>query len=88
MTGNHVPGPPSNYGCITLSYDIPSWMLSVAYSVLSGKGEEDAVNGISYDKNGDLVLYRKPTAADRKNFPQLEGAVEVWVTIEQTSAFD
>lgn len=83
-----IPDIPSNYGCITLAFEIPSWMLSVAYSVLAGKGEADAVNGISYSKEGDLVLYRKPTDTDKTNFNQLQGVTDLWIAFDQELPFD
>ena len=85
---SEIPPIPSNYGCITVAFEIPSWMLSVAYSVLAGKGEADAVNGISYDALGDLVLYRKPTDTDRTNFSQLHGVESIWITFDQALPFD
>ena len=64
-------------------YEVPSWMLSVAYSVLTGKGEADAINGISYNTFGDLVLYRKPTDADKRNFNVLNNVEDLWITFDQ-----
>lgn len=83
-----IPEIPPNYGCTTLAFEIPAWMLSVAYSVLTGKGEAAAVNGISYNTEGELVLYRKPTDTDRTNFSRLQDVVEIWITFNQALPFD
>lgn len=68
-------------GCYTSIWMVPRWVMPISFKIGSGQGGNLAVNGISVDEDGDLVLYRKITLDDYEKHPELIGVDEVWVTM-------
>lgn len=66
--------------------DAPPWISPIVSLILVGSEHSEAVNSISCNSYGDLELYRRITVGDRKNYPQLEGVAEVWITCDLPSS--
>lgn len=59
----------------------PTWVMPIASLALSGYDGPEAGNGLSYDKDGDFLLYRRITAEDKESWPVLEGIDAVWISL-------
>jgi hypothetical protein len=70
------------------SWCVPRWVMPIAFKIGAGRGAPEAVNGITVDEGGDLVLYRKVTLDDYEKHPELIGVDEVWVTMRLTLGGD
>ena len=75
-----VPAPPT-IGIFSIARpSVDPWVMPLAFSIGNGLGPIESVNGIGFDLEGDLLLYRKITSDDWDRFPQLMGISEVWIT--------
>lgn len=68
-------------GCYVTTWCVPKWVMPMTYKISAGMGGETAVNGISVDEDGDLVLYRKVTLDDYEKHPELIGVDEIWISM-------
>jgi hypothetical protein len=74
-----IPDPPSGPVDWFSTICVPPWVMPMAFAIANGQDQERAINGIGFDKEGDLLLYRRFTTDDWERYPQLIGVKEAWI---------
>ena len=73
-----IPDPPEARWSASLT-SAHEWVMPIAFAIANGQDHEEAINGIAFSSDGDLLLYRRITDKDWEERPTLVGITEVWI---------